>query len=41
MCKDDLEEHGFRWKDNIEIDIEEQGVRMDMDWINLPPERVN
>lgn len=40
MCKDDLEGRGFGWEDNVEIDIEEQGVRMGMDWINLPPERV-
>lgn len=41
MYKDDLEERGFRWEDNIEIDIEEQRVRMGMDWTNLPPERVH
>jgi hypothetical protein len=40
VCKDDLEEHEFRWEDNIEIDVEEWGVRMDMEWTSLSPERV-
>jgi hypothetical protein len=40
VCKDDLEEHEFRWEDNIEIDVEEEGVRTYMEWTSLSPERV-
>jgi hypothetical protein len=36
MWKDDLEDGVYRWENNINTDIEEQRVRMGMNWISLP-----
>ena len=36
--RDHLEDRGFRWEDNIKMDLEDVGW-WDMDWIDLPQNR--